>query len=69
MAERALNSILTDINTQIKTVSFGAKITTRGLCYLQEKDEKTFPVENVNTRNANKISWDDKYPLQTYTGY
>ena len=37
MAERALNSILTDINTQIKTVSFGGKITTRGLCYLQEK--------------------------------
>ena len=39
MAERALNSILTDINTQIKTVSFGGKITTRGLCYLQEKTE------------------------------
>lgn len=66
MAERALNSILTDINTQIKTVSFGGKITTRGLCYLQEKDGKTFPLENTDTRNGNKISWDDKYPLQTY---
>lgn len=66
MAERSLNSILTDINTQIKTVSFGSKITTRGLCYLQEKDEKTFPLENTNTRNGLKISWDDKFPLQTY---
>lgn len=66
MAERALNAILTDINTQIKTVSFGGKITTHGLCYLQEKDGKTFPLENVNTRNGNKISWDDKLPLQTY---
>ena len=66
MAERALNAILTDINTQIKTVSFGSKITTRGLCYLQEKDDKTFPLENTNTKNGNKISWDDKYPLQTY---
>lgn len=66
MAERALNAILTDINTQIKTVSFGSKITTRGLCYLQEKDEKTFPLENTNTKNGNKISWDDKHPLQTY---
>ena len=66
MAERALNLILDDINTTIKTVSFGSKITTRGLCYLQVKDERTFPIENINTRNALKISWDDKYPLQTY---
>ncbi len=66
MAERALNLILDDINTTIKTVSFGSKITTRGLCYLQVKDEKTFPIENKDTRNALKISWDDKYPLQTY---
>jgi hypothetical protein len=66
MAERALNAILTDINTQIKTVSFGGKITTRGLCYLQVKDDKTFPLENTDTRSGNKISWDDKYPLQTY---
>lgn len=63
---RALNSILTDINTAIKTVSFGSKITTRGLCYLQEKDGKTFPLENTDTRNGHKVSWDDKYPLQTY---
>lgn len=66
MAERALNSILDDINTQIKTVSFGSKITTRGLCYLQEKDDKTFPLENTNTRSGRKVSWDDKTPLQTY---
>lgn len=66
MAERSLNAILTDINTQIKTVSFGGKITTRGLCYLQEKDGKTFPLENTNTKSGLKISWDDKYPLQTY---
>lgn len=66
MAERALNAILTDINDQIKTVSFGSKITTRGLCYLQEKDGKTFPLENTNSKSALKISWDDKYPLQTY---
>ena len=66
MAERALNTILEDINTEIKTVSFGSKITTRGLCYLQEKDDKTFPLENTNTRSGLKISWDDKYPLQTY---
>lgn len=66
MAERALNTILDDINTQIKTVSFGSKITTRGLCYLQEKDGKTFPLENTNTKNGLKISWDDKFPLQTY---
>jgi hypothetical protein len=66
MAERSLNAILEDINTQIKTVSFGAKITTRGLCYLQEKDGKTFPLENTNSKNGLKISWDDKYPLQTY---
>ena len=66
MAERALNAILTDINTQIKTVPFGSKITTRGLCYLQEKDDKTFPLENTDTKNGLKISWDDKYPLQTY---
>lgn len=66
MADRALNLILNDINTQIKTVSFGGKITARGLCYLQEKDGKTFPLENTNTKNGLKISWDDKYPLQTY---
>ncbi|MFY0654988.1 MAG: hypothetical protein JXQ96_23355 [Cyclobacteriaceae bacterium] len=66
MAERDLNSILTDINTQIKTVSFGNKITTRGLCYQQEKDGKTFPLENKGNKNGLKISWDDKYPLQTY---
>lgn len=66
MAERALNLILDDINTTIKTVSFGSKITTRGLCYLQVKDERTFPIENKDTRNARKISWDDKYPLQIY---
>lgn len=66
MAERALNAILDDINTTIKTVSFGSKITTRGLCYLQVKDEKTFPIENKDTSNALKISWEDKYPLQIY---
>jgi hypothetical protein len=66
MAERALNSILTDINTQIKTVAFGGKITTRGLCYQQIKDGKTFPLENYGNKNGLKISWDDKYPLQTY---
>ena len=66
MAERSLNLILDDINTQIKTVSFGGKVTTRGLCYLQEKDEKIFPLENTGNKNGNKISWDDKYPLQTY---
>jgi hypothetical protein len=66
MAERSLNSILTDINTNIKTVSFGGKITTWGLCYQQIKDEKTFPLLNTGSRNGQKISWDDKYPLQTY---
>jgi hypothetical protein len=66
MAERALNTILTAINTQIKTVSFGSKITTKGLCYLQVKDEKTFPLENDGSSEGTKISWDDKYPLQTY---
>ena len=66
MAERALNAILTDINTQIKTVSFGSKITTWGLAYLQEKDEKTFPLVNEGNRNGHKVSLDDKYPLQTY---
>lgn len=66
MAETTLNSLITSINTDIKTVSFGDSITTRGLCYLQEKDGKTFPLENTGLRNGNKISWDDKYPLQTY---
>jgi hypothetical protein len=66
MADRALNTILQDINTQIKTVSFGSKITTKGLCYLQEKDGKTFPLENLGNKNGSKISWNDKYPLQTY---
>ena len=66
MAERSLNSILTDINTQIKTVSFGSKITTWGLCYQQEKNEKTFPILNQGNKNGQKIHWDDTYPLQTY---
>ena len=66
MAERSLNSILDEINTYIKTVSFGGKITTWNLAYLQEKDEKTFPLVNQGNRNGYKISWDDKYPLQTY---
>lgn len=66
MAERTLNTIIGDINTQIKTVSFGDKITTWGLAYLQEKDEKTFPLVNQGSRNGHKISWDDKYPLQVY---
>jgi hypothetical protein len=66
MAERSLNLILADINTQVKTVSFGSQITTWGLAYLQEKDEKTFPLVNQGNRNGHKISWDDKYPLQVY---
>ena len=67
MAERALNTIITDINnTIINTVSFGSQITPRGLCYLQEKDEKLFPLENIGNGQGNKISWDDKYPLQIY---
>lgn len=66
MAEQSLNSILDDINTQIKTVSFGGKITTWNLAYSQEKDGKVFPLVNNGNRNGHKISWDDKYPLQTY---
>lgn len=66
MAERALNPILEDINTQVKTVSFGSKITTWGLCYLQEKGDKTFPLLNSGNRNGKKIVWNDTYPLQTY---
>ena len=66
MAERTLNTIIGEINTAIKTVSFGDQVTTRGLCYLQEKDEKTSPLENTGNRNGNRISWDDKFPLQTY---
>ena len=66
MAERTLKAILDDINTQIKTVSFGSSITTRGLCYLQDKDERIYPLENTGSGQGRKISWDDKYPLQTY---
>lgn len=66
MAERSLNSVLDDINFEIINATYGAKITARGLCYLQTKDDKTFPLENIDTRNARKISWDDKYPLQIY---
>ena len=66
MAERALNLTIADINTAVKAVSFGSSITTRGLCYLQTKDKKTFPLENTGSRNGNIISWDDKYPLQVY---
>ena len=67
MAERVLNNILSDINNTIKnTVSFGSKITAWGNCYLQEKDEKTFPLLNTGGRQGTKISWDDKYPLQIY---
>ena len=31
-----------------------------------KKDGKTFPLENEGNKNGIKISWDDKYPLQTY---
>jgi hypothetical protein len=66
MAERSLNSILTEINTDIKTVSFGSKITTWGLCYQQIKDDKTFPLLNQGAGQGRKIQWNDTYPLQTY---
>ena len=66
MAERSLNSILTEINTDIKTVSFGSKITTWGLCYQQVKDDKTFPLLNEGSGQGRKIQWNDTYPLQTY---
>ena len=66
MAERSLNSILTEINTDIKTVSFGSKVTTWGLCYQQIKDEKTFPLLNQGSGQGRKLQWNDTYPLQTY---
>lgn len=66
MTERSLNSVIEDINIILKGVSFGHKMTTWGLCYLQEKDGKTFPLLNKGRKNGAKISWDDKYPLQVY---
>ena len=66
MAERSLNSILTEINTDIKTVSFGSKITTWGLCYQQTRDNKTFPLLNEGRGQGRKLQWNDTYPLQTY---
>ena len=66
MAERSLNSIIYEINTYIKTVDFGSKITTWGLCYQQEKDTKVFPLLNEGSGQGRKIQWNDTYPLQTY---
>ncbi len=66
MAERSLHTILADINTEVKTVSFGSKITTWGLCYQQIQDEKTFPLLNQGQGQGRKIQWNDTYPLQTY---
>jgi hypothetical protein len=66
MAERSLNTILTEINTFIKTVDFGSKITTWGQAYLHEQDGKTFPLLNQGSGQGRKIQWNDTYPLQTY---
>ena len=66
MAERSLNTILTEINTFIKTVDFGSKITTWTKAYLQEQDGKTFPLLNEGSGQGRKIQWNDTYPLQTY---
>ena len=66
MAERSLNSIISEINTAIKTVDFGDKITTWGLCFLQDKGGKTFPLLNVGDGQGRQIQFNDTYPLQTY---
>lgn len=67
MSERSLNSIISEINTTIKdSVSFGSQITTWGQCYLQTKDEKTFPLLNNGDGQGRKIQWNDTYPLQIY---
>jgi len=67
--ERSLDALLTDINNTIKTVSFGADITTFNLCYQQTKDEKTFPLLNKGgspNAEGDIIHWDDRSPLRAY---
>jgi len=73
VAERSLNSILTEINAAIKKVSFGSEMTTYNLCYQQTKDEKTFPILNLgggsssrNTSDGEIIHWDEKEPMRVY---
>jgi hypothetical protein len=64
---RNLAEVLTDINSSIETNLVPAwAVTYYLLCNQQEKDGKTFPLENQGAKNGRKISLDDRKPLQIY---
>lgn len=63
--ETPLINIVRSIDTQIaNSVSFTP--TFYEICTLQEKDGKTFPLQNIGSGQGRKISWDDKYPMVLY---
>ena len=64
--ERPLNDILNEINTDLKTVSFGSQITAFVLCSQQTRDDQTFPVLNTGNGQGEIIEWDDKDDLRLY---
>jgi hypothetical protein len=56
---------LTLIDSAI-ALQFPYDITKFGLCYLQEKDGKTFPLQNLGGGQGKRVQWDDTDPLRSY---
>ena len=61
----SLKTAIDSIDSTIaNAVSFNP--TFYGICTLQEKNEKTFPLQNKGQGQGAKISWNDKKTLQIY---
>jgi hypothetical protein len=56
---------LTLIDTAIQA-DYPYSIRTFGLCYLQEKDGKTAPLQNLGGAQGKRVQWDDTDALRTY---
>jgi hypothetical protein len=56
---------LTLIDTAIQA-DFPFNIRNFGLCYLQEKDGKTFPLQNVGNGQGQIVHWKDTDAIRTY---
>lgn len=64
---RKLSDVLTDLNAKIDQNLVPAwQVTYFLLAIQQEKDGKTFPMLNIGGKEGQKISLDDKKPLQIY---
>lgn len=66
MSASTLNTLLTDINTNVASSLAYKDAVFYTQAELQTKDEKTFPLINNGDRSGNKISLNDKHSLQSY---